>query len=115
MAKTNASKSNGEKGRGKKKGSPKRKKMMMMLAGDPPIVVGGGGSTLIWVRNDFTLTQIPLNQVSAEAPPPNNRENYQIYKVDVDITTATVRLNQAGGQSKHTGMDKKKFTVEFDV
>jgi hypothetical protein len=114
MAKTNASKSNGEKGRGKKKGSPKRKKMMM-LAGDPPIVVGGGGSTLIWVRNDFTLTQIPLNQVSAEAPPPHNRENYQIYEIAVAITTSTVRLNQAGGQSKHTGMDKKKFTVEFDV
>jgi hypothetical protein len=114
MAKTNASKSNGEKGRGKKKGSPKRKKMMM-LAGDPPIVVGGGGSTLIWVRNDFTLTQIPLDQVPADAPQPHHPGNYQIYKCDVDITSSTVRLDQLGGQSKHTGMDKKKFTTEFDV
>jgi hypothetical protein len=114
MAKTNTTKSSGEKGGGKKKGSPK-KMQAMMSAGDPPIIVGGGGSTLIWVRNDFKLTKTQLSEVLPGAVKPQPPNNYQIYKIDVAITTSTVRLNQAGGQSQHTGMDEKKFSVEFDV
>ena len=113
MAKTNTTNPTAKKGGGKKKRSPKRKKMMMR-ATDPPILVGGGGSTLIWVHNDFTLTQIPLSDVSADAPSPKTPTKYQIYRCDVDITSSTVRLNQVGGQSKHTGMDKKKHSTEFN-
>ena len=112
MAKTNIPNPTAKKGGSKKKRSPKRK--MMLRATDPPILVGGGGSTLIWVHNDFTLTQIPLSDVSADAPSPKTPTKYQIYKCDVDITSSTVRLNQVGGQSKHTGMDKKKHSTEFN-
>lgn len=96
----------------KKKSSPKMKKMSR--ASDPPILVGGGGSTLIWVRNDFTLTQISLSTVPAGAPRPSPPTKYQVYEVDVDITNATVRLDQSGGQSKHTGMDPKKHSTKFE-
>jgi hypothetical protein len=80
---------------------------------DPPIFVGGGGSTLIWVRNDFTLSQIPLAQVKADASKPPHPENYQIYECEAVVTTLTVKLNQGVGQSKHTGMDPKKFSTDF--
>jgi hypothetical protein len=113
MAKTNNTNSTHTAGGSKRKRNPKRKKMMK--ASDPPIIVGGGGSTLIWVRNDITLTQIPLSQISANAPQPNKPAKYQIYECDVDVTTATVRLDQSGGQSKHVGMDKKKHSTEFGV
>jgi hypothetical protein len=102
-----------KKKKGKKKKKSSKKSSKILLAGDPPIIVGGGGSTLIWVHNDHTLTQIPLSDVNSGAPMPEHPENYQIFKLDVDITTSTVRINQSGGQSKHTGMDKKKFSTEF--
>ncbi len=80
---------------------------------DPPIFVGGGGSTLIWVRNDFTLSQIPLSNVKAGASKPPNPNNYQIWECEVAVTTLTVKLNQGVGQSKHTGMDPNKFSTDF--
>ena len=82
-------------------------------ATDPPILVGGGGSTLIWVRNDFTLTQIP--SAPAGAPKPGHPANYQIFEVDVNVTNSTVKVNQSGGQTKHTGMDPKKHSTEFEI
>ncbi len=87
----------------------------LTVPGDPPIIVGGGGSSLIWVRNDFTLTQIPLSDVKAGASKPRNPANNQIWKCEVAITTLTVRLNQGVGQSKHTGLDPNKYSAEFDV
>ncbi len=84
-----------------------------LVPADPPIIVGGGGSTLIWVRNDFTLTQIPLSAVKAGAPKPMNPTNYQIWECEVAVTTLTVKLNQGVGQSKHTGMDPSKFSTDF--
>ena len=86
-----------------------------IVPADPPIIVGGGGSTLIWVRNDFTLTQIPLSAVKAGAPKPKNPTNYQIWECEVGVTTLTVKLNQGVGQSKHTGMDPNKYSTEFTV
>lgn len=86
-----------------------------IVPADPPIFVGGGGSTLIWVRNDFTLTQIPLSQVKATAPKPPHPTNYQIWECEVGVTTLTVKLNQGVGQSKHTGMDPDKFSTDFTV
>ena len=113
MAKTNDINSSAKIRSRKKRGGPARTKMSR--ASDPPILVGGGGSTLIWVRNDFTLTQIGLSQVKPGAPLPNpTPTNYQIYEVGVDVTNSTVRLNQSGGQSKHTGMDPKKHSTRFD-
>ena len=82
---------------------------------DPPIIVGGGGSSLIWVRNDFTLTQIPLSAVKAGAPKPKTPTNYQIWECEVAITTLVVRLNKGVGQSKHTGMDPNGYSTEFEV
>jgi hypothetical protein len=81
---------------------------------DPPIMVGGGGSTLIWVRNDFTLTQIPLKKVKAKAPKPQTKTNYQIWECSAVVTTSTVRLDQGGGQSKHSGLDPDTHSTEFE-
>jgi hypothetical protein len=111
MAKTDNTDSTDKASGSKRTSRPRRRKMMR--ASDPPIIVGGGGSTLIWVHNDFTLTQIPLSKVLPGAPRPSHPTKYQIYQCDVDVTTATVRLDQSGGQSKHIGMDKKKHSTEF--
>lgn len=86
-----------------------------LVPADPPIIVGGGGSSLIWVRNDFTLTQIPLSDVKAGASKPKNPANYQIWECEVAVTTLTVRLNQGVGQSKHTGLDPNRYSALFDV
>jgi hypothetical protein len=98
---------------GGKPGGKKRKKQKKLGPGDPPIFVGGGGSTLIWIRNDFTLTQIPLADVGPKASHPKTKSKYQIWRCDCDVTTSTVRLDQSGGQSKHTGLSKEHST-EFE-
>ena len=100
---------------GKKSSKAASSASKRLVPADPPIIVGGGGSTLIWVRNDFTLTQIPLSAVKAAAPKPKNPENYQIWECEVGVTTLTVKLNQGVGQSKHTGMDPNKYSTEFTV
>jgi len=109
MAKT---KTTGKKSSTAASGSRSKK---ALVPADPPIIVGGGGSTLIWVRNDFTLTQIPLSAVKAGAPKPQNPTNYQIWEVEVAVTTLTVKLNQGVGESKHTVMDPDKFSTDFTV
>jgi hypothetical protein len=90
-----------------------RRSKKAVAPGDPPIFVGGGGSTLIWVNNDFTLSQIPLLKVKEDASKPPHPENYQIWECAVAVTTLTVKLNQGVGQSKHTGMDPDKFSTDF--
>ena len=92
-----------------------RKRKAPLLDTDPPIIVGGGGSTLVWVRNDFTFTQIPLSAVKAGAPKPKTPNNYQIWECAVDVTTLVVRLNKGAGHSKHTGLDPKGYSTEFEV
>ncbi len=98
----------------KQNNTKRSKKKKMLGLGDPPILVGGGGSTLIWIRNDVTLTQIRLKDVLADAPTPDTKDNYQIYQCGTDVTISTVRLNQQGGKTKHTGLDPKKHSTGFE-
>jgi hypothetical protein len=68
------------------------------------------------VRDDLSLSQITLDKVKPDAPPPkHNPTNYLIFEVGVDVTSATVKVNQSPGQTKHTGMDPKKHSTRFDT